>query len=730
MRLTEQQMEKIKNLIGQMTLEEKIGQLNQASVSIVGGFDVSFGELIEMLTDGRISQDEFNKIMANCERDYHEEEIKKGLIGSMMIQDAKVANRLQKIAAEESRLGIPLLIGLDVIHGYKTVFPIALAEAGSFDTDLMKDTAHMAAKESRLDGINWHFAPMLDISRDARWGRISEGGGEDPYLMSQFARAKVAGLQDDTSSNTNYVAACLKHYVGYGACEGGRDYNTVSMSESLLRNVYLEPFRAAIDAGAATVMAAFNDLNGVPCTVSSELLNDKLRGELGFNGFVVSDANAIRECVTHGIVDTEKNSGALALNAGLDMDMGTGIYLNTLKDSVEDGSVKLETLDKAVERILSVKMWLGLFEHPYVEEMDEYEISSENRNLALKSAESSLVLLKNSNDVLPIDSNIKVSVIGNLANMPSEVAGAWAISFRERDCVSILEGIQKEFPNSKYFEVGGLDTPIDKGELNAAIEYGEVIVFVAGELVSMSGEAASRADITLPGQQSVIFDLLEKVNKPTIAVLMNGRPLALQKEIEQVDAVIEAWHLGIEMGNAVARTISGKNNPSGKLSISFPRVSGQCPIYYNHPNTGRPAGSSKFTSKYLDVDSSPLFSFGYGLSYSIFKYEKSSFKMLDDKLQVTLDVVNSSNIDGHDVIQVYVTDKFASIVRPVKELKAFKKIFVEANSKQTVQLTIDKNELGFWDNKGNYCLEDGEFVITISNGNNDLEKFETMIQLN
>lgn len=345
MKLTTEQELKIQTLLTDMTIDEKIGQLNQASVSIVGGFDVPFGELIEMMTDGRLSQDEFHKIMATSEKDYHEEEIKQGLVGSMMVQDPETSNRLQKIAVEESRLGIPLIIGLDVIHGYKTVVPIALAEAGSFDRDLMKRTAQMAAKESRADGIHWHFAPMLDISRDARWGRVSEGGGEDPYLLSQFAKAKIEGLQNDQSSHLNYVAACLKHYVGYGACEGGRDYNTVSMSESLLRNVYLPPFRAAIDAGATTVMAAFNDLNGVPCTVNREMLTDKLREEFGFDGFVVSDANAIRECVAHGIVSDEAEAGTKALYAGLDMDMGTEIYLKTLKDSLASGTISIETVD-------------------------------------------------------------------------------------------------------------------------------------------------------------------------------------------------------------------------------------------------------------------------------------------------------------------------------------------------------------------------------------------------
>ncbi|MFC5631659.1 MULTISPECIES: glycoside hydrolase family 3 N-terminal domain-containing protein [Streptococcus] len=724
MKLSAVQEQKIQALLDKMTLEEKIGQLNQASVSIVGGFDVLFGELIEMMTDGRLSQDEFHKIMATSEKDYHEDEIKQGLVGSMMVQDPETSNRLQKIAVEESRLGIPLIIGLDVIHGYKTVVPIALAEAGSFDRNLMKRTAQMAAKESRADGIHWHFAPMLDISRDARWGRVSEGGGEDPYLLSQFAKAKIEGLQNDQSSHLNYVAACLKHYVGYGACEGGRDYNTVSMSESLLRNVYLPPFRAAIDAGATTVMAAFNDLNGVPCTVNREMLTDKLREEFGFDGFVVSDANAIRECVAHGIVSDEAEAGAKALYAGLDMDMGTEIYLKTLKDSLASGTISLETVDQAVERILRVKMWLGLFDHPYVELPESDDLSKDNKALALEAAEKSIVLLKNKDDLLPLATDTKISIIGELANKSSEVSGAWAISFREKDGVSLVEGITKEFPNSRYFEVGGLETPINEAILQEALAYGDVIVLVAGELVSMSGEATSRADISLPGEQSKLFSALENLDKPTVAILMNGRPMAIEKEVGQVDAVIEAWHLGIQMGHAVARTLSGANNPSARLTVSFPRVSGQCPVYYNHPNTGRPAGRSKFTSKYMDIEQGALYDFGYGLSYSRFAFENVVVKETAESIQIILDVSNTSDRDGEEVVQLYVTDKVGSLVRPVKELKGFEKVKVASKEKVAVELRVDKKDLGFWNNQGHYCIEDGDFIFTVTDGNENSESFE------
>ncbi|MBQ1311016.1 MAG: glycosyl hydrolase, partial [Blautia sp.] len=374
--LTADQKKRVDDLLAKMTLEEKIGQMNQESPSIVGGFDVPFGELIEMMTDGRISKEEFGKIMSESTQDYHEDAIRRGEVGSLMVQDPVKVNELQRIAVEETRLGIPLIFGLDVIHGFRSVYPIAIAEAGSFDTDLMERTAHMAAKESRTAGVSWHFAPMLDIARDARWGRVSEGPGEDPYLASSFARAKIRGLQSDTSSPENYVAACLKHYVGYGACEAGRDYNTVSMAMHVFYNNYLKPFEAAVEEGAATVMAAFNDLNGVPCTVNSFLLRDMLKNSMGFPGFVVSDANAIKECVNHGIAADDMDAGIQAALAGMDMDMGTEIYVKNLKQAVEDGKVPMAVIDEAARRILSVKMWLGLFDHPYVTEeaMKRYEV--------------------------------------------------------------------------------------------------------------------------------------------------------------------------------------------------------------------------------------------------------------------------------------------------------------------------------------------------------------------
>ena len=714
--LTEAQKNRIEEILSRMTLEEKIGQMNQESPSIVGGFDVPFSELIEMLTDGRLSKEEFGKIMSTSQQDYHEDDIRAGRVGSLMVQDPAKVNELQKIAVEESRLGIPLIFGLDVIHGFKTVFPIAIAEAGTFDPDLMRKTARMAARESKAAGVSWHFAPMLDIARDARWGRVSEGPGEDPCLASAFATAKVTGLQEGESPDDPYVAACLKHYIGYGACESGRDYNTVNMAMHVFYNHYLKPFKAAVDAGAQTVMAAFNDLNGIPCTVNKFLLRDILKEKLGLPGFVVSDANAIRECINHGIAADDFDAGVQAALAGMDMDMGTGIYKNQLQKAVEEGKVPMEVIDEAARRILSVKMWLGLFDHPYVDEasMHQYDVlPQEHLDLALEAAERSIVLLKNEGDILPLAPSAKVSVIGSLADQPEEVVGAWALSWRKEDCVSLWSGIQKEFANAKYFPCGGPEGGLNEEEITEAAAYGDVIVAVLGETIAMSGEASSRADITLPGKQRQILEKLLESGKPVVLVLMNGRPLALEWEDAHVPAIVEAWHLGIRMGDAVARVLCGKKNPEGRLSSSFPAMTGQCPVYYNHPNTGRPASKSKFTSRYLDAPLDSLYPFGYGLSYTSFDFSNLNVRDQGNVLMIGVEVKNTGERAGTTTAQLYTQDVAASLVRPVKELKRFAKVTLEAGEIMRVYFELPKNELGFFDNEGNYRLEEGLFRIYV-----------------
>ena len=733
MHLSTEQKEQVEQLLSQMTLEEKIGQMNLESPSIVGGFDVPFEELIEMMTDGRLSKEEFQKIMSTAERDYHEAEIRDGLVGAMMADDPRKNNELQKIAVEESRLGIPMLTGFDVIHGLRTVYPIAIAEAGTFEPELFERTAKMAARESRAHGINWNFAPMIDVARDSRWGRVSEGPGEDPYLASAFARAKIRGLQNDTSDVANYVAACLKHYVAYGACESGRDYNTTSMSVSQLHNVYLPTFKAAVEEGAATAMAAFNDLDGVPCTVNSYTLRTILKDLYGLPGFVVSDANGIKECVAHGIAEDEADAGCQAVNAGLDMDMGTHIYKEHLKAAVEDGRVSMEVLDEAVRRILSVKMWLGLFENPYVPEdvIAQYEQSGLPKadvEIAREAAEKSIVLLKNDEQILPLSKAQKISLVGTLAADAKEVCGAWAMSWKEEDCVSVLDGLKENGAQVSYYPCGGPEGELNEEEIRQACEDGDVIVAVVGELCSMSGEASSKADITLPGKQREMLSKLLESGKPVVTVLMNGRPLALGWEAEHLPVIVEAWHLGIEMGNAVAKVLLGDVNPSGKLASSFPSVSGQCPMYYNHPSTGRPGSNSKFTSRYLDAPFEALYPFGYGLSYTTFAYDGLEVEELDEELKVTVSVKNTGDRTGTEIVQLYMQDVTASLVRPVKELRDFAKVELAPNEEKCVELTLKKAEMGFYDNQGQYVKEDGLFRIYVGGNSKDCLCKEIRIQ--
>ena len=717
MKLNDTQKAFVEELLARMTLEEKIGQMNQESPSIVGGFDVPFSELIEMLTDGRISQEEFGRIMANAKQDYHEDDIRAGRVGSMMVNDPRKNNELQKIAVEESRLGIPLIIGFDVIHGFRSVFPIAIAEACSFDDALFEKTAHMAAAESRAHGINWNFAPMIDAARDSRWGRVSEGPGEDPLLGSRFARAKIRGLQNDRSSPLRYVAACTKHYAAYGACESGRDYNTVSMSVSNFYNVYLPAFRAAMDEGAATVMAAFNDLNGVPCTVNRWLLREVLKKELGLEGFVVSDANAIRECVAHGIAADDRDAGVQAALAGMDMDMGTHIYRDYLKAEVEKGTVPMAVIDEAVRRILSVKVWLGLFENPYVPEalIEAYEKGLPEEHVALcrKAAEESMVLLKNEGNLLPLRRGQKISLVGRLADNVNEVCGAWAMAWKPEDCVSILTGLKEAGAEVSYFPCGGPEGEIDFEEADRACREGDVIVAVVGETDAMSGEASSKADISLPGGQRALLERLLQSGKPVAAVLMNGRPLALGWEAEHLPAILEAWHLGIRMGDAVAAALLGDVNPSGKLSSSFPSVTGQCPVYYNHPSTGRPGSRSKFTSRYLDAPWEALFPFGYGLSYTDFAYEDLRVCESGDALEITVRLKNTGAREGTEVAQLYMQDVSASLVRPVKELKDYRRVRLGPGEAEEVRFTLPKKDMGFYDNEGKYRVEDGLFRLYV-----------------
>lgn len=727
--LTDQQQARVEALLAQMTVEEKVGQLHQLSPSIVGGFDVSFEELIEMLTDGRISQSEFEKVMSTSTRDFHEDDIRAGRVSSYLLDDPDTANRLQKIAVEESRLGIPLLFGLDVIHGFRTVFPIPLAETCSWDTELFEQTARIAAREASSRGVRWTFAPMVDIARDARWGRISESPGEDPYLAGKYAEAKVWGFQGRDGVTQENLAACLKHFVGYGAVEAGRDYNTVSMSRSMLHNGYLPPIKAGVEAGAMTVMAAFNDLNGVPCTVNGYLLRDILKEGYGFDGFVVSDATAVKECVTHGIAANLADASLKSIRAGLDMDMNSGAYYEYLAEQVNSGAVPMEVLDDAVRRVLEVKMALGLFEEPYVtkERAARYEtLPQEHLDLALEAAEKSIVLLKNQGPLLPLSRSHKIALVGALADQPTEVLGAWAISGRESDCVSIRAGLEKAGAQVVYAPVCGPADAPDSGEmlrdLETAAADADVIVAVVGETTAMSGEASSRSDITLPGKQREMLEMALATGKPVVAVLVNGRPLALQWEDEHIPVLLECWQLGVRMGDAVAAVLLGDCAPTGKLCCTFPAVTGQCPSYYNHPNTGRPGSKSKFTSRYLDAPVKPLYPFGHGLTYTEFRCKDLVIEEKGNTVEASVTIANTGKRPGAETLQLYMRDVTGSLVRPVQELKGFQKVSLEPGGEKTVRFVLPKADMGFYDDDGNYLLEDGEFVLSVGDSSEDVLK--------
>ncbi|ULT58996.1 beta-glucosidase BglX [Neobacillus drentensis] len=724
---------KINELISNMTLEEKVGQLTQFLPSIFGAFGMTKDEIIAKLVEGEISYEEFQAM----ERNYHKDEIRDGLLGSMGgVTGADLSNELQKIAVEESRLGIPLLFGLDVVHGYRTIFPIPLAEACSWDLELIEKTAEIAAKEASAAGIHWTYAPMVDITRDPRWGRIAEGAGEDTYLGSMIAAARVRGFQGEDLTKSERILACAKHFAAYGGAVGGRDYNTVDMSLQTLHEVYLPPFEAAAKAGVGTFMSAFNDLNGVPCTVNKYLLTDILREQIGFNGFVVSDANSIAEVVVHGDSENRKEASKKALLAGLEMDMSQGTYKEDLPEQLKNETIPQEVLDEAVRRILRVKFQMGLFEKPYRtnNEIEEKTLlAPEHVEIAREMAKRSIVLLKNEDHILPLKKNLnKIAVIGPLADNKKEMLGTWAITGNEEDVVTVLSGITSAVDkDTEIVYAKGCEVIGDKGaDFNAAVEIAnesDVIIAVVGENADMSGEASSRMDLNLPGQQEELLKALHQTGKAVIVVLINGRPLSIPWAQENVSAIVEAWQLGSQTGSAVADVLFGDYNPSGKLVSTFPYSVGQVPIYYNHPRTGRPASKIKFTSKYIDGPREPLYPFGFGLSYTTFNYDNlvaNSLEVTKDSiLTINIDVTNTGKRAGEEVVQLYCSDVVASRVRPVKELKGFKKIDLQPGERQTVTFELDINSLGFYNEEMEYIVEPGLFKIFI--GSNSQEGLES-----
>jgi beta-glucosidase len=693
---------RINALLARMTLEEKLGQLQQLDGEANGNF-----------------------------RPEHLDMVRQGRLGSTLnVRGVERTNRLQRIAMEESRLRIPLLFGFDVIHGYRTIFPVPLGEASSFDTAAVERAASVAALEASAAGVRWTFAPMLDIARDARWGRIVEGSGEDPYLGAMMARARVRGFQGRDYSAPEKVVACAKHWVAYGAAEAGRDYNTVDMSETTLREVYFPPFKAAVDAGVGTFMSAFNDLNGVPTSANPFTLTKVLRDEWKFDGFVVSDYESVKELLNHRVAADEAEAVRMALGAGVEMEMVSRLYNKHVANLIKEGKLSQATVDEAVRRILRIKFRLGLFEKPYADETRERTLLLNSQNLAAarEVAGRSMVLLKNERDTLPISKGTRsIAVIGPLADSQLDMIGSWSGDGRKEDAVTLLAGLK-----AKVAELAGVTTKITyaKGcdimgdstegfaEAVRVARESDVVIVAVGESAEMSGEAASRSSLDLPGRQLDLVKAIHATGKPTIVVLMNGRPLTINWIAENAPAILETWFAGTQGGAAIADVLFGDVNPGGKLPVTFPRTVGQLPLYYNHKNTGRPPdANNKYTSKYLDVAWTPLFPFGHGLSYTQFRLTNLQLSAqmisLDGRLTASVEVENTGRRTGDEVVQLYITDVASSVTRPVKELKGFERITLRAGEKRRVQFTLTPQHLGFYNREMRFVVEPGAFKVMV-----------------
>ena len=724
---------KIDELMSKMTLEEKIGQMNQYN---------GFWDFTGPKPD-----------FGDAAKKY--ENLKKGYVGSMLnVKGVKNVMAVQKIAVEETRLGIPLIIGFDVIHGYKTISPIPLAEAASWDLNAIERSARMAAIEASAAGINWTFAPMVDISRDARWGRVMEGAGEDPYLGSKIAEARVKGFQGDDLSDNNTLVACAKHFAAYGFAEGGRDYNTVDIGTSTLYNMILPPFQAAKNAGVRTFMNGFNELNGIPVTGSKYLQRDILKEKWNFDGFIVSDWGSITEMVDHGHAKDGAHASEIAVNAGSDMDMESHLYIEELANLVREGKVKTKLIDDAVRRILRVKFELGLFDDPYkycdLKREEQLTGNEEIHKEMLNMAKKSIVLLKNENELLPLKKEgQKIALIGSLADDKTSPLGSWRIGADDNTAISVKEGLQK-YKGNELTYAKGADVIIGKAEFTSELNINsndrsdfpeaiqiakdaDVVIMVLGEHGLQSGEGRSRTNLGLPGVQQDLLEEIYKVNKNIVLVLNNGRPLSICWADENIPAILEAWHLGTQSGNAIAEVLYGDYNPSGKLPMTFPRTVGQVPIYYNYKNTGRPNEKENdivFWSHYSDEKNDPLYPFGYGLSYTSFSYGdiivENNYSS-NQTVSVSIKVSNTGKLKGKEVVQLYINDTYASVTRPVKELKGFELIELEPGDSKEVSFTLTNNELGFYDNQGEWIVESGEFKIYI--GGDSMTKNEVKIEL-
>jgi beta-glucosidase len=710
-------------LLSRMSLQEKIGQLTQ-----VGALDLTpeqRKDLGDLLPEDSVSI---------------EDHVRRGEAGSILwTTDPVFISKLQHLAMEETRMKIPLLFGYDVIHGFRTIFPVPLAMAASWDPDLAENAQSVAAQEASAVGINWTFGPMVDIARDARWGRIVEGAGEDPFLGAAMARAQVRGFQGQQLGTPGRVVGSVKHFAGYGAAEGGRDYDGAYISEEHLRNVYLPPFKAAIDAGVGTVMSAYLDLNDVPASGNRFLLRDVLRRDLGFKGFVVSDAMAVRDLQTHGFARDPQEAAFRGLTAGVNMDMASLTYLRNLESLVQSGKLSVAQIDDAVRPILEVKVRMGLFEHPYADSSAAEAILAdpEHRRLARVAAQRTMVLLRNENSFLPLKKTLpSVAVIGPLADSEKEIQGSWGIE-KAAKAVSVLEGVRAKLPNARVESVRGADLrrkypslvdkvfgikptvplPEDqlKSELDEAVDAArraDTVVLVLGELANMSGEAASRASLDLPGNQQQLLEAVVATGKPVVLVLLNGRPLNISWAAERVPAILEAWYPGTEGGNAIADILFGDANPQGRLPVSWPRTTGQVPVYYAHNLTHQPESDKNFTSRYSDVSTSPLYPFGYGLGYTQFAFANLQLSQSTlapgGSLQVSVDLENIGRGSGTEVVQLYIHQRAGSASRPVRELKGFQRVLLLPSEKKTVRFTVGKDELSFWSPEAKAWVEESE----------------------
>lgn len=723
---------RVDSVLSLMTLEEKIGQLNLPSAGAFVTGSVESSDIAKKIEEGKVG----------------------GLFNIKTVANIK---EMQKIAVEKSRLKIPLIFGMDVIHGYESVFPIPLGLSCSWDMDLIERSARIAAQEASADGINWTFSPMVDISRDPRWGRVSEGSGEDPFLGSEIAKAMVRGFQGNDLSANNTIMSCVKHYALYGASEAGRDYNTVDMSHQRMYNEYFPPYKAAVDAGVGSVMASFNEIDGVPATANKWLLTDVLRNQWGFKGFIVSDYTGVSEMINHGIGDLQTVS-ARALDAGLDMDMVSEGLLTTLSNSVKEGKISEQQITEACRRILEAKFKLGLFDSPY-KYCDEGRAKSEvftaaNRAEARSTAAQSFVLLKNKDNVLPIKKSGTIALVGPLADAKENMTGTWSVAARFSESISVLEGLKKAVgANAKVLYAKGANLTDDEVlEANSTLfgkslhrdkrtataliaeavriaKNSDVIVAAVGEAAEMSGEAASRANIDIPETQRDLLKALLKTGKPVVLVLFTGRPLALVWEQENVPAILNVWFGGSEAGDAIADVLFGDVNPSGKLSATFPQNVGQVPIYYAHKNTGRPLSGpwfQKFQSNYLDVSNEPLYPFGFGLSYTQFNYSNIVLSANEisstDSLVVSVGVSNQGLREGSEVVQLYIRDLVGSSTRPVKELKAFKKIMLKAGETKTVDFTLTTKDLSYYKYDLSFGAEPGDFKVFVGGNSRDVKQ--------